>query len=211
MTELITYRGGSCGDFLKVLLSNCDFELDETGKVHTPNTFDYTRATRELVELGEDIDTIVKKCIRYKERHSNNKNLDYITSHDFPVFVERYNSGIEFFDYVEKLSINRVLFISITTEKSLKFRTLNSLIKSHNKTYDDYIKHYNRYGKTQLELYKKDVEIFNNYKRECDITLELEHIYDKEYLRNFLMENYSWSDDNYDTVYDYYMSKQKKL
>ena len=211
MTELITYRGGSCGDFLKVLLSNCEYELDITGKVHTPDTFDYTRATRELVELGEDIDTIAKKCIRYKERHNNNKNLDYITSHDFPVFVERFNSGEEFFDYVDKISIDRVLFISITTEKSLKLRTLNSLIKSHNKTYDDYIEHYNRYSEKQLELYKKDVEIFNNSKRDCDIILELECIYDKEYLRKFLLDNYSWTDDKYDTVYDYYMSKQNKL
>ena len=213
MTELITYRGGSCGDFVRTIISNCEYEIDANGKVKSIGIFDFTRIKylRERIEFGEDVYDIAHKLKRYINRHMSNKRMDYITSHDFPTFIDRFNSGKEFFEYVNILDIKRVLYITITTDKSLRLRTLNSLVKNNGKGYDDYIEHYDKYGIHQLEKYKKDKNFFLDSKRENDIILELECIYDKEYLRNFLLEHYNWSDTNYDAIYDDYMSKQPRI
>ena len=213
MTELITYRGGSCGDFVRTIISNCEYNIDANGKVKSFGIFDFTRITdlRERIELGEDIYVIAHKLKHYKTRHLLNKRIDYITSHDFPTFIDRFNSGKEFFDYVGILDIKRVLYISITTEKSIRYRILNSLIKNQQKNYSDYLNDYDKYGIEHLKKYQNEAKIYLDSKRKSDIMLELECIYDKEYLRNFLLENYNWSDSNYDAIYDAYMSKQPRI
>ena len=211
MTELITYRGGSCGDFVRTLLADCEYTLDNNGKIYNDTMFDFTRPLRELIESGDDINSIIDKGKRYKEQHRLNKRIDYITSHDFIVFINRSNGSEEFFKYVDALSIERVLLISITTLNSLRIRTINSMTKNQNKTYEQSIELFDKYHVTQLEEYRNDKKIYLDSKRNSDIILELECIYDKEYLRNFLLENYNWSDSNYDAIYDAYMSKQPKI
>lgn len=211
MTELITYRGGSCGDFIRTLLTNCEHRVDDNGKLYTDDMFDFTRPLRELIEIGDNINSIISKGKRFKERHRLHKRTDYITSHDFTVFVTRFGDGKEFFRYVDELEIKRVLFVSITTIRSLRIRTINSMIKNHNKTYEQSIELFDKYYVTQLQEYQNDAKIYLDFKRNSDIILELECIYDKEYLRNFLLENYNWSDSNYDAIYDAYMSKQPRI
>ena len=211
MTELITYRGGSCGDFVRTLLANCEHTINDNGKLYTDDMFDFTRPLRELIEIGDNINSIISKGKRFKERHRSHKRTDYITSHDFTVFVTRFGDGEEFFRYVDELEIKRVLFVSITTIRSLRIRTINSMIKNHNKTYEQSIELFDKYYVTQLQEYQNDAKIYLDFKRNSDIILELECIYDKEYLRNFLLENYNWSDSNYDAIYDAYMSKQPRI
>ena len=162
----------------------------------------------EIEKANEDIDLVISK-IKRKIKNTKLDMCPYITGHDFWVFVSRYGGGTEFFDYVDKLDISRVLYLSTTTEKSLRIATLNTMIKNQNKGYDNYIEFIDRYGESKLEQYKNEAKIYLDSKRDCDIILEVECIYDKEYLRNFLKNNYvSWSDTNYDVLYDYYMSKQ---
>lgn len=206
MSELITYRGGSCGDFIRLLLSNANCVINDKGKITHKEFDDYTRTVRQLIELKDSIDSIIEKTIKLKNKAR--LRTDFLTSHDYHVFVERFGNSLEFFRFINELGIKRVLYISITTEKSNKLRTYNSLIKNQDKNLDECEEHFDKYNIYHLAEYQKEYKVFLDSKRENDIILELECIYDKEYLRNFLLEHYNWSDTNYDAVYDYYMSKQ---
>lgn len=208
MTELITYHAGACGDFIRYLLVKEGSRVLENGRVENDKCFDFTRKAFDSIKANEDIDLVISK-IKRKIKNTKLDMCPYITGHDFWVFVSRYGGGTEFFDYVDKLDISRVLYLSTTTEKSLRIATLNTMIKNQNKGYDNYIEFIDQYGESKLEQYKNEAKIYLDSKRDCDIMLEVECIYDKEYLRNFLKNNYvSWSDTNYDVLYDYYMSKQ---
>ena len=209
MTELITYRGGSCGDFVRGLLVS-NGKIDNNGKYSNVTYHDYTRFAFDLIRGMDDIPSIINKIKKERNKYPNIPK-EIITSHDYYVFMERYGNASEFFKYIEELDITRILYISVTTDKSLRLRTLNSLVKNHGKGYDDYIEHYDKYGIYQLEQYRNEAKIYLDSKRKSDIMLELECIYDKEYLRNFLLENYNWSDSNYDAIYDAYMSKQPRI
>ena len=209
MTELITYRGGSCGDFVRGLLVS-NGTTSDNGKHTSSQMHDFTRFAFDMIRGGDDISTVITK-IKAERDHAPFMRKDYITSHDYYVFFERYNNADEFFKYIEELDITRILYISVTTDKSLRLRTLNALVKNHSKGYDDYIEHYDKYGIYQLEQYRNEAKIYLDSKRKSDIILELECIYDKEYLRNFLLEHYNWSDSNYDAIYDAYMIKQPRI
>lgn len=211
MNEMITYRGGCCGDFIRLLVSDCDYSINDVGKVIDSDIHDYTRFAFDMIRKGENLSIIIDKVKKEKIRYPNMRT-DVLSSHDYYVFFERYKNADNFFKYVKEIGIDRVMHISITTEKSLRIRTLNSLIKNHSLDYKDYIDHYDKYGIYELEVYKNEAKIYLDSKRDYDIMLELECIYDKEYLRNFLLENYNgWSDNNFDTIYDNYMSKQLYL
>ena len=179
----------------------------ENGKYVNQYSNNFTRFAFDKIRNGEDIRKITNQ-IREKRKNSKENNNSIITSHDYYVFFERFGNANEFFKYVNRLSINRVLYISITTKKSLKLKTVNSYTKNLNQTIEHAYSHLDKYGIAQLKQYTNEAKIYLDSKRDCDIILELECIYDKEYLRNFLLEHYNWSDTNYDAVYDYYMSKQ---
>ena len=210
MTELITYRGGSCGDFLRVLISNCNYEINDVGKIINCDVFDYTRPIFELIS-SDELNSLVTKCNKLKSKNSN-KRIDYITSHDYYAFHDRYDSAVEFFSFVSSLEIDRVLYICTTSEKSAKIKSINSLMKNQRVDFRSAIDFFDKYGIHQLEHHRIEAKNYLDSKRDCDIMIELECIYDKEYLRNFLLENYDeWSDTNFDTIYDNYMSKQPNL
>jgi hypothetical protein len=146
------------------------------------------------------------------KRKNSNKRTDYITSHDYYAFHDRYNSAVEFFSFVSSLEIGRVLYICTTSEKSIKIKSINSCMKNQRVDFRSAIDFFDKYGIHQLEHHRIEAKNYLDSKRDCDIMIELECIYDKEYLRNFLLENYDeWSDTNFDTIYDNYMSKQPNL
>lgn len=210
MTEMITYRGGCCGDFLRLLISNCYYEIDVTGKVINSDVHDFTRGVIPKIQNGDDFKEIVKDVLYYKS--IPNRRIDYVSSHDLYLFYERYGNLDLFFKYIDIIDIKRLLYISISTENSIKYRTLNSMIKNHGKTTNDFKVFFDKYSLYQLEDYRNEKKLYLDSKRDCDIIIELECIYDKEYLRNFLKNNYDgWSDTNFDAVYDEYMSKQPSI
>lgn len=217
MTELITYKGGGCGDFLRYLIHQKPLDLDkndiiELGKVCTETDLDFTRPVFDLI-YSETVETLYDKALRYKNkmlRRQPYRDCKILTSHDLWAFYQRYRDLSEFFRFIEMLEIDRILYVCITTKKSSRIRHANSLYKLHGHTIETAKPLLDRYSSSALKVeYIPEYNSYLDLKRDCDIMIELECIYDKEYLRNFLKNNYDgWSDTNFDAVYDYYMALQ---
>jgi len=236
--QSISYHGGCCGDFVRLLLVTGDKNVDdvkvaETGEVslHVTSTdywhedfcrIDEAGAVRSLKALNhiadfykrfyvdnidsmktvEDyIETIDMKYL-YIGNHiksiTKRWSLNYSihTIHDYTVFLEKFNGLKEFYTYMDYLTVKRTLFIVPTTSNSVSIMNNNKYHKNDSTT-----------PFTVIQM-NKEYDILQKEKRNNDIILELEDVYDKEKLRKFLTDNYVWEDKNFDIIYDEYMNKQ---
>lgn len=123
-----------------------------------------------------------------------------IACHEHISFIDIFNGLDEYFKWTDALKSERTVFVTVTTENSLEKLKKN-----------DRNKNFNRAAKYWVlsDFYKYDQVIRDN-KRDQDIVLELEDIYDKEKLKNFISDTYGNKNDLiYDKVYDFYMKNQK--
>ena len=122
-----------------------------------------------------------------------------IACHEHITFIDIFGGLDEYFKWVDALKSERTVFITVTTENSLEKLKRN-----------DRNKNFNRGAKYWVlsDFYKYD-QLIRDSKRDQDIVLELEDIYNKEKLKNFISDTYGNKNDLiYDKVYDFYMKNQ---
>lgn len=236
--QSISYHGGCCGDFVRLLILTGDknvgeveikesgyvslhalatdfwyedfCKIDEVGAVRSIKALNHTadfyrRFYIDTIENIESVDDYIKIV---DERYENADegirmvekrwSLTYSihTFHDHTVFLNKFKSLSEYYQYADHLGIQRTLFIHPITKKSISMFNKNKAYKNNS-----------FWPFTESELIK-EYELIKNEMREGDIFLELEDAYDKEKLRKFLADNYTWEDKNFDKVYDEYMNRQ---
>ena len=122
-----------------------------------------------------------------------------IACHEHITFIDIFGGLDEYFKWADALKSERTVFITVTTENSLEKLKRN-----------DRNKNFNRGAKYWVlsDFYKYD-QLIRDSKRDQDIVLELEDIYNKEKLKNFISDTYGNKNDLiYDKVYDFYMKNQ---
>lgn len=123
-----------------------------------------------------------------------------IACHEHISFIDIFNGLDEYFKWTDALKSERTVFVTVTTENSLEKLKKNDRNKNFNLGAE-------YFGIS--DFYKYDQLIRDN-KRDQDIVLELEDIYNKEKLKNFISDTYGNKNDLiYDKVYDFYMKNQK--
>lgn len=123
-----------------------------------------------------------------------------IACHEHITFIDIFNGLDEYFKWTDALKSERTVFVTATTENSLEKLKKND----RNKNFHPSAEYFGT-----SDFYKYDQVIKDN-KRDQDIILELEDIYNKEKLKNFISDTYGNKNDLiYDKVYDFYMKNQK--
>jgi len=127
-------------------------------------------------------------------------NQSIIACHEHITFIDIFGGLDEYFKWADALKSERTVFITVTTENSLEKLKRND----RNKNFNLGAKYW-----TLSDFYKYD-QLIRDSKRAQDIVLELEDIYNKEKLKNFISDTYGNKNDLiYDKVYDFYMKNQK--
>lgn len=120
-----------------------------------------------------------------------------ITGHEHFGLINMCGSMDDYYVWADAMGSEKTTFITITTDKSLKLIKRNARIKNYNRTTSHW----------KLE----DFEIYNApVKRPQDIRLELEDIYNRDKLKDYIHTHYhsEFNEDNFNKVYDFYMNGQ---
>lgn len=218
----ISYHPGAMGNFLKMMISSglegyklsknhllyknqTILKLDDSGEVipiSNIGTFDVFLDdifVKNFLNIwGDDPEEIFDTVCRLYIKQSKTNRLPYQGGHMHTSM--HYNNDLKYaFKFMDKVVINRTLFITFDTKEEY-----------------DICKLYRNNKRPEAEdtfTLRQHIEINQSllaHKREDDIILNLKNIFNKEYLRNFFFINIDdWSDIYFDKIYDSYMNLQE--
>ena len=217
MNTVVSYRWGTCGDFIRLLLLSGHPEIKNV-TVNDPDialtNIDDLTFTAHLFRQGK---VHISKYINRTDNFSQDVNFDLDTINIRPViFSGHYHIWIlnqkqydwpstkRYFDnWLKDKKIDLIVFIKCSTEKSYRISLINDWHKNLGKEkLEDKLK---RELETTRKHSKDEIEFYNNYDA---LVLELEDIYNKEYLMNELKKVKWWNSKYFDSIYDVYMSHQ---
>ena len=233
----ITYHGGACGDFVRLLLTVGDPNVDLV-RITDDNKFSIYVNTKDIWFEDfchiDDVGAIrpIKMC-----NHIADFSRTFCNEIRKPGSIKQYINMIDVHSYKLNMvpSDRWSLQSSITTfhdgfyiiDKFGGLKEYQALSKYYKINETLFIcintqKSLDILNSNKLRKNKSDVpfnlskhvnesHIISKEKRKEDKVLELEYIYDKEKLRKFLTDNYEWEDKNFDRVYDCYMKEQKTV
>ena len=218
----ISYHPGAMGNFVKMLISSglegyelsknhllyknqTILKLDDSGEVipiRNTSTFDVFLdnifVKNFLTIWGDDPEEIFDTVCRLYIKQPKTNCLPFQGGHMHTSM--HCNNDLKYvFKFMDKVGINRTLFITFVTKEEYDICKLYRY-KKRPEAEDTFTLH-------------QHIEINQSllvYKREDDIILNLKNIFDKEYLRNFFFINIdNWSDIYFDKIYDAYMNLQE--
>lgn len=222
MNELfISYHPGAMGNFIKMLISSGlkDYKLYKNHLLYKNETVSIIMDNGEILpylnvsKFDKFLDTIFFNnflntwidnpseifdtvCRLYNKQ--DNTDIEYIIGGHLHTTMHTRNSLEYAFKFMEQVGINRTLFITFDSEKEY------DICKSY--------RYKKRPGVEDTFTLQQHVEIHESLlknKRNCDMILQLKNIFNKEYLRNFLLINIdNWSDTYFNIIYDSYMNLQ---
>lgn len=222
MSELfISYHPGAMGNFVKMIISSglngyslarnhllFDGEtvslIDDSGEIipfkgkskfdlFLDNIFFDKFSAKWYKDPTEVLPTL---CRLYNKQHTLDN--EFITGGHLHTSMHTNNRLDNAFHFMEKVSILNRIFITFDTKEEY------DICKAYrNKKRPESVEKFTLYQHTEIHK-----SLLDNAK--ChDIILPLEKIFDKEFMRNFLLINISnWKDLYFDLIYDNYMKLQ---
>jgi len=214
-------------------------EISDTGKIDTVGPMDIEGDRYRAIELGDLIeekinqvkfyflkcDEDVEKFQKYLYDYASTKvegglmsilngirsETSISAGHEHINFIHTFGGLKEFQTHIEDFRKNdKVIYITINSIAEAEQRWINNSKKNlldneFCSLLDDETEQQNH-----LEEHIKIYNIVNTEKRKKDIILPMKYIYKKEYLRNFLRNEFEWNDRCYDVLYDAWYDKQTK-
>lgn len=219
----ISYHPGAMGNFIKMIISSGldGYSLERNHLMFNGETVSLIHDTGEIIPFNgkskfdlfldnifidnlsdtwyNDPSKILQTlCRLYNKQNIHEDGDDYITGGHLHTTLHTNNKLDNAFYFMEKVSILNRLFITFDTKEEY------DICKAYrNKKRPEAIEKFSLYQ--HKEIHKSLLDNVEDH----DIVLPLEKIFDKEFMRNFLLININdWKDLYFDLIYDNYMKLQ---
>ena len=144
---------------------------------------------------------------RYGHKNGWTSNTSISVGHDHINFIHTFGDMIEWHHHiVERRKVQRIIYLTINTLEEANQRWVNNSHKNNpndGRRLPDKERALHHLGEHQ--------EIHNmllKEKRTCDTVFPFKYLYNKEYLRQWLIGEFDWNDRYYDKLYDAWYIKQ---
>ena len=151
-----------------------------------------------LVELASE---------RYGHKNGWKSNTSVSVGHDHINFIHTFGNMNEWHHHIiDRRKTQRIIYLTINTLEEANQRWVNNSHKNNptdRRRLPDNERALHHLGEHQ--------EIHNmvlKEKRTCDTMFPFKYIYNKEYLRQWLIREFDWNDRCYDKLYDAWYEKQ---